>query len=154
MADDKRADNGKRADDRKFTERSAPEEMTPSPTQAQLDEVAGGKERKAEARKAPEALPPTPTQAENDEVKAKMCGMEVEKKPEAKKDAKAAEDLTPALTQAENDAAKLAAMPGETPPAPSEGSSAGVTQHRRQVEASRPGAYQTRSSEPVTAKAE
>jgi hypothetical protein len=135
MADDK---NGKRAK----------EDMTPVPTQAELDTLKDGKDakdRKVE-RKAPETLPPTPTQAEADDTKAKLFGTTVEKR-EARE---APEVLPPTPTQLENDKAKTDAMympEGSTDPQKAD------PQQRRTVEASKPGGYQTRAAEAAPARA-
>lgn len=135
----------------------APEDMTPVPTQEQLDGVAG-KDQKREPRKAPEILPPTPTQAELDETKAKICGMEVPKRREAKETAaKDAEDLTPTPTQTELDAAKKAAMyePEDSPGGGTDPQRAQSQTQRRQVEAKpAAGGYQTRAVAPESVKTE
>jgi hypothetical protein len=163
MADEKRADD-KKADKK--------EDMTPQPTQAQLDELAGeaGKKEKAEREKAAasrkqEDLTPQPTQKENDEFKAALFNTTVEKdkerqkeylEPKAKsaKDAKDAEDLTPTPTQAEHDAFKKAVMyepednpGGGTDPQKAKHEDAKhEPQHRRQIEAKpAPAAYETRT---------
>lgn len=158
MADDKRADEAKK----NGAAKAAPEDMTPAPTQAELDGPAGEKAKKekaAEPRKASEDLTPTPTQAEADDTKAKLFGTTVEedhkrrKEYEDSKGTKAApEDMTPVPTQAENDQAKLAAM--YVPEGAGDPQKVEPQHQRRTVEASKPGGYQTRASEAATAKAE
>ena len=187
MADEKRTtENGKheerrvaeqrneqqRTDDRRATDHRADksaqphgekEDLTPTPTQAQLDERAGevGKTEKAEREKVAasrkqEDLTPTPTQAEADEVRAKAFGMTVE---EAKKQqqayvdahtpkaAKEGEDLTPTPTQAELDDVKRGVMyqPEDNPGGGTDPQKAGQAQ-RRTIEPTRPGGgYETRA---------
>lgn len=163
MADDKRADNGKHHDDKQAADKkaaAAKEDMTPAPTQAELDGPEGEKAKKekaAEPRKASEDLTPTPTQAENDDIKAKLFGTTVEedqkrrKEYEEAKGKAAPEDMTPSPTQAENDQAKLAAM--YVPDGAGDPQKTDAPQpQRRTVEAARPGAYQTRAAEPAKAE--
>ena len=166
--------NHKADDDKK---KSAPEDMTPVPTQAEIDELSGGKDRKVEKREAPEHLDPTPTQAENDEIKAKLFGTTVEedKKRNAEyveahsehKEGREGEDLTPTPTQEENDDAKKAAIyePEDNPGGGTDPQKAKAerekaeqkTEHvnRRTVEANKPGAsYETRAASHTPTKAE
>ena len=107
--EDRRTDADRRTDKK--------EDMTPVPTQAQLDEYMGGKDVKVERPKEPEKVPPFPTQAENDEMKAKAFGTTLETLKKADEDEKQARgadtkdvDLTPTPTQAELDAHKSEVM--------------------------------------------
>ena len=152
----------RKADERKVTEernKRDKDDMTPVPSQAELDGIAGGdKDRKAEPRQAPEALPPTPTQAENDDYMLKASGIDPAKleKQEAKEPRAA--PLPPTPTQAENDAAKLAACnaaPPDEPPPEENGTRSKDEPHtqaqRRQIEAGKPSAgYETRSTSAAT----
>lgn len=82
MADDKRTDDKKNG-----TAKAAPEDLMPTPTQAENDEfkakMFGVEVAKREAKDV-EALPPTPTQAENDA--AKTAAMYVHVPPEGSGD--------------------------------------------------------------------
>ena len=142
-------------------------DMTPQPTQEQLDELAGGKDHKerkdskGEKAKAPEPLPPTPTQAEADEAKAALFNTTVEEDKKrnkeyveahggAKKSGKDAEDLTPTPTQAELDAAKKEIM-FEPEDAPGGGTDP-QKRKTRTMEAEKPSqGYQTRTLQPTHA---
>lgn len=96
-----------------------------------------------------EDLTPTPTQAEMDETMAKLSGTEVVKKREAKADTDLDPMSTPpTMTQAENDEAHKAARPGDVPP---EGSTDPQKQ-KKQLEADKSEAYQTRVAAPAKPK--
>jgi hypothetical protein len=132
--------------------------MTPTPTQAQLDEATGGKDHKTVRPKAPEAVPPFPSQKENDEMKCAALGTtlekenerrEAEKKAASSKGSKSApEDMTPTPTQEENDAAKKAVMyqPEDNPGTGTDPQKT-ATPKSRHVEAAKPSGYNTRSTE-------
>ena len=158
---DKR-DHVEKRDDKK-------EDMTPVPTQAELDEVKGGKDHKVEKREAKtdkqEDLTPTPTQEEANEQKAALYGTTIEneqKLREAEKkqreslvarDAKdtkdAPEDLTPTPTQAELDEVKKDVMyePEDNPGGGTDPQRKEADAKRRSLEAEKPGGpgYQTRA---------
>jgi hypothetical protein len=108
-----------------ITTHDVEEDMTPVPTQAQIDRLKGeteeakkkrdadtAKKREADTKNVPEEdLIPTPTQEENDEYKAKLYHVEVSKDVPAGRQAPP-EELQPTPTQFENDLFKTAAMNG------------------------------------------
>jgi hypothetical protein len=159
-------------EDRRHTDKK--EDLTPVPTQAELDErTAGSKEQAAKDRKeldeqrakAPKAEPPYPSQEQNDEIKAKLFNTTVEQERERdeaeKKAAKGAnakdapEDLTPTPTQDELDAQKEAVM--YQPPGSGDPQKAKAEPKQKQLEAHKPvagGNYNTRTVEHHNTKSE
>lgn len=155
------AKKAERQDDKRGSK--AADDMTPVPTQAELDEFKGGeagKKEKAEREKAaasrkPEDLTPFPSQAENDEIKCKVFGTTVadqkklneeylkEHGEEPKKGKAAADEMKPTPTQDELDEYKTEAM--YEPP----GSGDPQTAKRKTIEAGKTeGGYTTRTVQP------
>jgi hypothetical protein len=141
------------------------EDMTPVPTQADLDRYMGGKDVKVERPKEPEKVPPFPTQAENDEMKAKAYGTTLEALKKADEDEKQARgadtkdvDQAPTPTQDELDAHKKATMyePEDNPGGGTDPQKAPAAK-QKQIEAKKPaetGGYQTRTVEHHNTKSE
>ncbi len=136
------------------------EDMTPVPTQAEIDKLKSGGVEPKKATKAaapPEELPPTPTQKENDAYKSKVYGVSDETRPE--EDVPAGrqappEELPPTPTQFENDLFKTAAMSGgKLPEGGGDPQKIAEAKKKKELEANKPGTYQTRATT-ATPKAE
>lgn len=109
------------------------------------------------AKKAEENLTPTPTQAEMDEIMAKMAGAEVVKKPEVKEGADTHHptptSTPPVMSQEENDLAMAFAAPGEDMPEPKKkAKEEAEAKRRKEMEAEQSAGYKTRAASPAERK--
>jgi hypothetical protein len=99
-------------------------------------------------QKSSEDLTPTPTQAEMDETMAKLSGTEVAKKREVDPHHPTPTSTPPTMTQDENDEAHLNARPGDDLSDPKK-REAVEAKRKKEMEAVQPAGYQTRVATPA-----